>query len=344
MKNLILTFHRAKNYGAVLQAYALSTICNQYQYTEMLDYDFSNTKSIKKLLKKLFYFFRNKKFDGFLKKYMNLSKKINTEEKAREYINKCDKVIVGSDQVWNTKITRDSKDLFLLKNILTEKYSYAASLGDDCMNELFLDELIDSIKKYKMISVREQNSKELIEKKSKLKVSVCLDPTLLLQEDKWQQLIKNESRNLEKIVVYFAEQNDEMNKISKLASKVYNKKLIVFDASNKTIFKKLKTLYYGPIEFIESIRNSKLVITNSFHGLAFSIIFKKQFILFLNSNRSSRQTSLLKMLNLEDRIYSNNFQELVNKKIDYSEVQKKLEEERKKSLSYISRIFGDDYE
>ena len=210
---------------------------------------------------------------------------------------------VGSDQVWNTYFDEFS-EVFLL-NCLDEtkiRISYAASLGCESINPIYKDKFKNELKKFKAISVRENEGKKLIESLENVSVEIVLDPTLLLGRNEWDALINEHkfSSKEDYILTYFlGEMESDMKRCIKKYAK--EKKMKIIDLN------KVSTNYYsvGPIEFVSLIKNAKMVFTDSFHACCFSIIYGKQFwVVTRNSVKKSMNTrinTLLENLNLESQ-------------------------------------------
>lgn len=188
----------------------------------------------------------------------------------------------------------------------------------------------------KKISVRETSAKLIIYDLIKKDVPVLLDPTLLLNKEEWIQALELKNNNKKYIFAYFLNEPSEVakNAINYLKNE---KNLSVYYMNGKE--KQKNNLYGGPIEFLNYLLNAEYVLTDSFHGLAFSINFNKNFYVFdrsyLVDNQSTRLKSLLEKVDLENRFITTNIEKIVNNDINYNKVKKIIEEERKKSIEYL---------
>lgn len=360
MKIGIITFHNSLNYGGVLQAYALSTYLNKIGHDAKL-IDFC-PKDIYKIIgfrhtyygiKYPLYIGRNilmlnkrypkiKNFIAFNEQYMNMTDKMTTIDEIIDYTNKLDYLISGSDQVWNRDVwNKDLRSVGLYSlgfKTNCKKISYAASIGKDKISDEELALLLDDIKDYTKISVREESAKELIGNNA----ITVVDPVFLLDKSHWLEFTNNQ--NEEYIFVYILiETKNIVKKVTELSKKT---NLPIKYICGHNIFGKNGKNYFAasPKDFINLIYNAKYVITNSFHGMVFSMIFEKKFISFLNSTRSTRQTNLLEKAGISNRIYNKN-EDIFNqikKEIDYPEVNKKLDKEIEKSKDFLKLALKDD--
>lgn len=364
MKIGILTYQYAINYGAQLQAYALKEFLNSYGYeVEIINYDTSymyiKNRSIKnRIISKIWYLVkyfiggREKKikFNTFKKKRLQIKGDIIADKNhLQKYleIENFDVIIVGSDQVWNPEINGndDAYYLNLENNII--KISYAASFGVSSLNKKYIQNLKDCLNKFSSISVREKTGKKIINSIG-LDAEVVLDPVFLLEKEKWLDISsKNRIVNECYILCYVMPGDKELeNKIEYLALQIRKQtgKEIVFLGRKE--YKKFKRdgkdfISASPEEFVNLFFYADIVITNSFHGTAFSIIFNKNFYSLINSNvfgvkqLSSRLTDLLFDLGLENRIVNVKDENIDIDKINYIEVNRKLNKMKDKSKSYL---------
>lgn len=364
----IITFHSAHNYGAMLQVYALQETLLQFGHqVEIVDYrdkkimsgykffklDHKNVYTLVKSFIASFVFLipnyiRSKRFNNFLKEHLNTTrKKYKSEEDLKNNPPEENIYIVGSDQVWNTALTGSLKDVYTLNfgrdNI--KRISYAASIGKSQIPDELKNEYKEKLSNIDVISVREEQAKEILKDLIDKNIEVVLDPTLLLERKKWISLIDKENKEKEKyIFIYGIGERDRLYKIANYISDKTNLKLIHFDKGNKGYKNVLRSAYSdGPIEFLKLIKNAEYVIAQSFHGTVFSIIFRKKFFVIPDKTTSSRVVNLLKKLGLEDRII-NNIEDIkeYNIDIDYENVESKLKFEREKSLEFLKNSIDGD--
>lgn len=357
MKIGIITFHRPINYGAILQAVALpQKITTMGGKAEIIDYrnDFqektiknSNYRTavgIKNKIKALLFSKINNtkkiKFQNFLKNNVNLSEKIYNKENINEVNNIYDLFISGSDQVWNLKLTNNDYNYFLkfVKDD-NKKVSYASSFGYSNIPEEYRENSIKYLNKYKIITVREKKGQQIIENIVKRNATTVLDPTLLLNKEEWMKLAKPPTFKMPNkyILLYLVSPTKEDFKIAKYISKKMKMKVILINYNMKYIFGMKNCFDLGPEEFLWLFNNATYVVTNSFHGTAFSINFNKDFCVRLSkksNNGNSRIENIINLMGLKDRYID---LENLDKQgfIDWKKVNKKLEEERKRCLDII---------
>ncbi|MBY8908370.1 polysaccharide pyruvyl transferase family protein [Salinicoccus roseus] len=364
----ILTYHFADNFGAVLQCYALKEVISEYEEVEIIDYkpEYINNMHkvivnpfkiknltvynkfkllVKHILPLNIYRTTVKKmnFMKFRKKELPLSEK--TFKNAESFIKKIEDyrcIVVGSDQVWNPELQGEIDKMYFLNfgKKYVKRVSYAASIGKPEVSEKYLNDFIKSINKFDAISVREERSERFISKIVENKVEVTLDPTLLLDKSRWVSISEPADIKQEYILVYDLENT---NDITEIVNELSNKlKLPVVTYSNKNIYhNKVESFSnYGPAKFLGLFKDASYVVTNSFHGTVFSVIFEKKFITIPHTTRGNRMEDFLYKLNLEGRIVKEkNDLESVNYKdnINFSIPNKILECEKEKSLSYLKK-------
>lgn len=331
----IITYHFARNYGAVLQCFALQTFLEQKGFSvEIINY-VNNTQynnndyykhglNIKKIIANilLFPFFsvrkeKNKRFDDFNKKYLHLTQKIKNIEELEKLIKnkKYDFLISGSDQVFNPNIEDFDFSFLFPFNTNAKKISYAASTGNASDND------IKKIKEYLLdfdkISIREKNDIKKFNEIDK-NIFVTPDPVMILKKEDWSKIF-NKKINDKYLLCYFLHKKmfKKEYKIAKKIAKKRNLKIINLNARYSVFsFKKGTIFNAGPEEFVNYIKNSSFVCTDSFHGTLFSIIFEKEFVCFdTKANKNdSRRRNLLEISNCLDMLYyvEDNFD--INKK------------------------------
>lgn len=358
-----ITFHSSYNYGSNLQAYALQEyikkICNnncEYKIInlrtnvqkEMYDLLF-HKKNIKNLIKYLLLFkymkqLKTKKqyFEKFINERLNLTKEYITLEELKQENFNFDYYISGSDQLWNLNAI-DFDWAYYLEFVKSKnKISYAASFGSREL-ELSLNEkdrVKEDLEKYKNISVREKGSYDNVYKLTGIKPKVNIDPTLLLTKVEWEKIIfKEKLIEKEYILLYDLKEYKLAYEVSKILSKKLKIPVIVTNLNYTYNFLYNFEKYYdcGPLEFLNLIKNAKIVVSSSFHGTVFSIIFNKPFF-SINGDKDFRIKTLLEKMELKNRsINKENIEERLNKifDINFKKVEKVLKEERKKSEKYL---------
>lgn len=359
MKIATLTFHRALNYGAVLQTYALQKALIDLGYdTEVLDYrsDFierhyepdkiSNYFTIKKMAILILLNgcskVKRSQFDSFVNNNIKISDTIYSDKNIMDSEMVYDLFFVGSDQVWNYKTTGFDKRYYLdfVKNN-NKKMSYAASIGLNQIPIEYEKEYKRLLKSFSKISVREQEGNNLLCKLlSRDDVETVLDPTMLLNESEWSSLCIPCEVPERYILVYLLSENRKIVKFAKKLAKTKGYEIIYIN--NQLLKRKglINKRNVTPENWLYLFKNAEYIVTNSFHGTVFSIIFKKIFwcdYLPTSANVNSRITTLLGNLGLRDRIISEGCT-VYNTMIDYKLPYKKLNVLIEKSKNFLKHL------
>lgn len=356
-KTGIITFHRAYNYGALLQAYALqnkvSGITGNAEIIDFVNYvDVKKKESFKRKLillareilyldRTLGYSKRKKKMDNFINTKMKLSKPYNVST-IKETNAIYDSFIVGSDQVWNMSF--ENSDIYLLKfvNDTNKKISYAASFGYSRIPDQYLDLSISGIKRFDNIAVRETSGIDIVKEQIKRDdVVLTIDPTFLLTKKEWKdKLISNTPIQKGKyLLVYLVTtQTNLLEYAKKYAAKHDLKLCIIYNGTESKVKGAINLYNLGVEEFLNYFYNATTIMTTSFHGLAFSLNFNKNVYYELNSNKKTnsndRLITLAASLGLVDReITSTELKE--EKEIDWQLVNSNMERIRNDGINYL---------
>lgn len=354
MKIAIITFHNANNYGAIFQAYALCEYLNRNgNQAYIVDYRSPSienryklqrltgipVKDIRILLKDGIDMVRYFKFSRFRKNYLKLASFYPNIFTENDY----DLYLTGSDQIWNLNLTNnDTKFFWDFVSINSRKCSYASSIGVSVLNKNQENIYRNYLSEFDMISVREKTAAKLLSTLLHKKIEVVLDPVFLLSKSEWEKKLKLKNKKHMYILAYIFNLNDNHKKIIKKLSKklglpVYG---IAFDIKKKEPFDKQFNMA-SPIQWISLISNSAFVITNSFHGLSFSILFNKEFLILPLENgtkTSSRIDDLLEIVGLKKRKIYSLTDIKTPESIEWDTVNKKLDEFVEKSRNYLTKI------
>lgn len=229
-----------------------------------------------------------KNFTKFNQNINFTAKKYHEDSDFDKLANDYDFVITGSDQVWNMGYYNNEKYYFLDWLPTQKKLSYSASIGNNNLSPLCQAKFKTLLKTFKYISVREKQSEDMLKNIGVNNVSTHIDPTLILTKDEWSKLAIKPKYDFKRQYIFvclLGTMTDEYKqKIDAIASK-YNLEIInLYDKANKAIYSS------GPSQFIWLIKNAKLVVTDSFHSIVFSIINNVPFVHFnrqTNSNTPS---------------------------------------------------------
>lgn len=367
MRIAIVTLPLHTNYGGILQCYALQTVLErgghdvrilskpQYGRSYYIIYPLAICK---RLFKRFFVgkdvsIFKaphqivRQHTDRFIHKYIHqYEKRIWTSKIASRF----EAIIVGSDQVWRPAYFQPIEEAFLsfLGDSDIKRIAYAASFGVDNCDEYTPEQLkvcSQLLQKFNAISVRESSGISLCREYFNVDAEQMLDPTLLLNADDYRMLIrKGETRPSEgNMLVYILDKSEEkialVNRIAK------EKGLIPFWVDNPNKQKEKlpleKCIKISVEQWLRSFDDAELVLTDSFHGCIFSIIFQKQFVVMGNKERGlSRFTSLLEQFSLYDRLLFDvqDYEKkrlALNRSIDFHSIFDVLNEKRMCSFDYI---------
>ena len=364
----ILTMHYADNFGSVLQAYALQealkSLGYQPEFINFLtqkerdnhDYGIHPFKRLRtlgfrsgmyKILSSIYSYNNNKKrkklFDKFRQQYLNVDSKIFvTDDNIRHFAKDYNILLTGSDQVWNPYFILPDGQAYLLNfaNKNQKKCSYAASIAVAPLKMETID--FSLISDFDGISIREEKQKnKLIELSKREDIQVHIDPTFLLDKSSWLKISDSPKLKNKYIFIYDLVPSQELITFAnKMATKFH---LDIVSFSNRNGFKNnvLWLQNCSPSSFLGLLNNAAYSISSSFHGVALSIIFEKNFIAFPHPTRGARITGLLKLTNFENRLIYNadDFDDFDFSDIDYSPVKSIIEKEKEKAFSYL-KSFG----
>lgn len=357
-KATIITFHAVQNYGAIMQAYGLQEVLKLFfKEIEFLDYrpkyvydsyKLFQTFTVPSLVRSILSFnsrFKKKnRFSRFLKANLKFSEV--TGESYDAFSNyHTDYLFLGSDQIWNPEITKGFDPVYFGSFLDTKNIkivSYAASFG----SSTFSDEEKTCIKEYvdkiDMLSVREDAASDLL-KSMGYAVDVVVDPTILAGAECYKKHIVpiNEPKY---VLLFSLSQNEESVKHAMKIAKYLGVELIEVTNGRKPLFKKNRKIIYdaGPEEFLSYIYNAEYVVTDSFHGTVFSILFHRPFSTIIHKTRGERMRTLLKNVGLTNRLSCDFDKQLLHDSIDWAKVESKIFDLREESLRFIERLIKYD--
>lgn len=381
MIGLCLAFETQNNYGTQLQAYATVKAIEALGYEvgiiiyhkeygvkdyikgiKRLFLDDSIKQCIKKYKKgKLLkgdtsfaknYNIRREKVRKFKEKYFFPKSKTYTGyEELCKGANNYSTILSGSDQVWLPAgyASKFYTMMFVPDNI--PKMSYASSFGVSDIPSYHRKEAYEFLNRLEYISVREIKGKELVKKYSGCDAMVVVDPTMLISKRDWESMCV-ELNEQKYIFCYFLGTSRESRMQAEILKKKTGLKIVVLKHLDEYIpedesFGDYSPYNIGPEEFISYIKNAEYVLTDSFHGTVFSIIFQKQFMTFYrfkNNDRMSKNSridSLLEQLNIMSRIYKNgDIVEQIKRPIEYSDIDNKLIHLRNTSRKFLEESLG----
>lgn len=316
-----ITWVTYRNYGTFLQAYALQQYIESLGFQSAILDDESiilRTFNWKWEIKKIFWrmtkayrlFSRSEKeseefFENFKNEYLTVEKNVSNID----YLNKeYDCFICGSDQIWNPIFLKNPESVFFYANFATKrKVAYAPSIGVATIPSEYIGQFKGLIQGFQFLSAREKQGAEIIKGLTGKKVSIVVDPTLLLEQEEWDKLIKNDRQCTQKYVLgYFLTPNPKyINAAKSYARQMGYKFWMLYTNQSYAAFAD-NLITAGPIEFLQAIRGAQYVLTDSFHGSIFSTIFRVQFITFkrfvnTTTSQNARVENLLKLMNISER-------------------------------------------
>lgn len=350
----IITFHRANNFGAVLQCYALQETLKHLGYiAEVVDFREPYTELIYNpirwdimkrgitrprlmagyLLKVLpERYKRAKQYNAFRKKYLNCTCRI---EKGQDMPQDIDVFLVGSDQMWSLHPTGYKIEPVYFGEfkipITSCIQGYAISSNIQSLQAIGPEKLSKYVKNFRRLSFREKTICDEVERLTGCKGKVVLDPSLLLNFENWDRLTTGKIIKGKYILTYFLNEEsynyDFKRKVQQFAQREGLKLVDMFDVA------------FSPISFLTLIKYAECILATSFHAVAFSILFQKTFYALRTSDgKDIRYINLMEALGIDHLTDVNALFSLQPKAIDYIKVNQKLNELRLESIEYLKTL------
>lgn len=353
----ILTFHHPenRNFGASLQSYAcMKMVEKRYISTKIINYtavDFNYSFKGKIILN-----LECKTFREYNRKFLNLTSKVKSEELQR-LNNEIDIFIVGSDQVWRPTWAGENcinpHFYFDFVNKEKKKIAYAASFGVDKWNgdKNLTEEIKPLVKNFNYISVREESGIDICKNIFGIDNAACvLDPTLMISKEDYQPILddwQDKSHLKKKYIAHMLlDDTEELKKESQNIADYLRADINYIKGKEKRFLWRKYFSYNKVSQWLTYLKDAELVITDSFHCTVFSLIFHKKFVVVANPGRGiARLETLLGKVGLKDRFFTNiedvMKSGILDKEIDYNEVDKKLEVHRKYSMEFLEKALED---
>lgn len=351
----IITLHYNYNFGAVLQCYALKKTINSFSNisAEVINYVPSRFHAFKykDLALNDNYLRQTEKFDLFRDKMLGIRPGTGNEmipALALTY----DYLIVGSDQVWNPDFAAYDPYFLDFAPENAVKIAYAASIGKPVaeLNQDYAFRLGKFMPAMDFISLREKSHVNYLRNFTDKNVASVLDPTLLLEAADYNAILTEppvEYTGEKYILLYFINHDDSAHQILSFTNKVchkYNCRVIhSFTDLPEGVLKNESGnfRFAGPEEFLGLVKNAEMIISNSFHGTIFSILYGKPFYSFIVRNMASRLYDLLDDLGLSGRIIEG-YRPLreISATVDYAPVYSRLDGLREQSLAFLQEALG----
>lgn len=362
MKISLITLHKIVNYGSVLQTYATQTALEKLGYeVEIVDY-FTERMTMHGMSKRIrhkspkleksalltaaariiMYPSYKKRFSVFMK-FVNDNFKMTPhtyvcEEDFEKYPVSADFYCTGSDQTWNS-IWNEKLDRPLYLSYAPDdkpKFSYAASFGRTELEDWEKEPTKELLSRYNNISMREASGVDVLHSLGLDGIHV-LDPTLLLNKNDWAPLVSDKYANDKYVLVYNLNRNSKLDEFAHKLAQKKNLKVYFMSYQYHDFYKKGRLICCPPVgEFLGLIKNAQYVVSDSFHCTAFSINFNTDFVVVYPGKFSTRLQSILQLADLENRVAKDSGDlDIINNKIDFDSVNKKIEQERRKSLDWL---------
>lgn len=366
----IITMHKVINYGSALQAYALQHVIKKMGHdVEIIDYIYPNEyhrqfaqkrSALRRLISYIIDLLKGsprqkrvKAFEEFYKENLKLSRTYNSKEELHNDPPKYDVYMTGSDQVWNPRSIHEDTSFMLSFTDSPNKVAFSASIAKGEIPEQYKKLYTSELRKYKHIYMREKRGAELVESLIGYKPEVVLDPTMLLTGDEWREFAKKSNIDIKQpyilvyvlgysfnvypyiydLIIHVQERLDMqlivLNMNKQYAQILSNKKII----DNANVY-----------DFVKLFANASMVITDSFHGTAFSLSLNVPFYSVVNNieNADSRISDLLTSADEKSRI--------IKKDTPFTDItirtdapdNNKLDILRKYSLENLSLVINDE--
>ena len=362
-KLAIQTLKLSTNYGGILQAFALQYFLEKRGSKVIHLRMYEIPKPIILRLKLIAHTLRYRKlrkavrsadnvFSTFINKYLKLAPHVSSLAEWRNYIQRenFNAVVVGSDQVWRLDYINAFVEGYFLDFVKgnTKKIAYAASLGNDSFDPDRILAINKMLQDFDAISLRELSGVHLFADKLNIKAEHVVDPTLLLRQNEYIDLFALEKKSegkklfcyvLDKAAFKFEIINKVKSELDLSLTFVYGAEVTKENYKDKDLSTKV------PVEqWLQNFYNAEFVITDSFHGMIFSIIFNKPFLVISNEHRGvARFTSLLDLVNLRERLVFNkdNFDEtLLRNSIDYVQVNEIIWREKDRADTFFNNVLN----
>lgn len=353
----IFTFPNSTSYGAELQMYALYHAVESLGHTpEVVNYFNAYMKAEKhnsrkswsrRALSRLLHHRLHRSFSRFEKTRMERYPKtpLCDPDGLPKLSSRYDAVICGSDQVWNPDITGSDLSYFLnFCDENTRRVAYAPSFGIEEFSPDFSDAIGPELEKFHALSVREAPGQALIAQLTGKNAPLVTDPTLLLSADDWTKLENPHPAGDGAYILYYTirTSTDLWERCKAFARETGLKIVVVGGNPLKKWKQRDQSIQYAvdisPEQWLYLVHHARYVVTNSFHGTAFSVNFRKDFYVGLPARANSRLVQITQALGLTDRIVGE--EALHPAPVDYSVADRVLPQMRQASMDYLTQALN----
>jgi hypothetical protein len=286
---------------------------------------------------------RNQRFEVFKDSFMNLTRIYTDAYKINKDVN-YSAFITGSDIVWGPKRSDNFRsEGYYLKfaNKGETKIAYAPSLDNVVDKKLkkLSNCYKDNLAYIDYISVREKSSVDFLQSLTDKKVYHCADPAFLVKADYYDDMIdfaQIDNKDDKYIYVYILEINNDIVEYANKLAREKNLKICYYSFNHNNFDGKTENCSSdGPAEFLYRLKNAEYVLTNSFHCVVFSMLFKKKFLSFQRSEVSIKSSELLELFDLKNRIVSDDNYIDIDNEIDFDKLDEKIDVVRNESIDYL---------
>ena len=357
MKVGILTFPNSASYGAVLQMYALQRAVKSLGHdVEVINYHNTFMKQerhygsdglksgVKRLARRIVHNSLYSNFRRFEQEELDLfpAKAFENADELQRLGKRYRAVICGSDQVWNPDITDFDLSYFLnFCDEATRRVAYAPSFGIEQFADTFCEAIQKDLRQFYAMSAREESGQQLVQRLTEREVPLVVDPTLLLSAEDWEKLEQPYVSASEDYILYYTIVSSKTlwNKALALSQKTGLKLVVVGGNWLKKHKKHNAQVEYavdiGPRQWLYLVHHARYVVTNSFHGTAFSINYRKDFYVEFSSKTNSRLAQIAGDLELMDHVVGE--APLKPIAVDYSTAERVLPLMRQASWDYLKQ-------
>ncbi len=361
IKIALITIHWANSYGGMLQALASHKVLSKYGEVSIIDY---KTPHLDKTMRVIRYglkprdflrmgkdFFRLlpryrllKKFKKFIINSFNLTQPCNSIQDLKELESIYDVFVCGSDQIWNPKIIDGFDSAYFLDFVAEKKkVSFASSAGGYRFSKHEKELLKKYFDSFSCLSVREKNTGKFISSLlENREIFTVLDPTLMLNKSDWLGLLNINQTNKTPpyVFVYTLKKDEFVRTVVNKVSKMLGLKTVVIDQDPFLGYPSDKHIQdAGPKEYIELLSQASFIITNSFHGTAFSVNFEIPFIAIKPESGLNRMQNFLANVGLDDRLIldNKNLDRILNTSVSFEKASQNLKQLRDATWSYLDK-------
>lgn len=363
MRVKVITRHAPSNYGSLLQALATVTAIEKMGHEcQIIDYVRADEMGLKALLvqlrqkpcynnnlvKRLAYIlirypdekWAELKFRQMRKHYLKMTQSCHCSSDLQRL--DADIFMTGSDQVWGPVADADYDGAYFLDftKDCTKRIAYSASIGRTELPKDALEKYKEMLSRYDSIAVRENTVVDMLAQWGMINVKQVLDPVFLLSAEEWNKIIRREQKN-DYVLVYQIHNDSKLNDYAIRFADKCGMPLRRVSPFMRQIGRGGRLIHLPDIrEFLSLIKGCSYLITDSFHGTAFGLIFNRQFVEVLPNNKTgSRNQSILELVGLTDRILKNyDDYSFIQNRIDYGKVNDVLNKERGKSLNILRNM------